>query len=135
MKAILIFVSGMAICAFAGADNWNANSDEVRDGRLEIFAQERKATLAELRTLPDNPQEAELSARVRRLKEDLAGLDREIARVHFPNVAVTSVRTQTDKGVRAPRGATSIAPQKADAGNFSYPAWDVFRNFPSKASE
>jgi hypothetical protein len=153
MKAGMAFAALLLICVIATADDKNLatsfnvdksnpnpnlrpTGDQLTDGRLEILAQERRATLAGLRALPENPQDAEIAAKAHRLKEDLASLDREIARVRFPNVAVPRVRPQTDTGVRASHGANLIAPLlNADAGRASYQAWDVFRNFPSKESE
>jgi hypothetical protein len=130
--------SGIAAPQSPDTTNSNPTSNQITDGRLEIFAQERKATLAEIRALPENPQDAEIVARVRRLKEDLSALDREIARVRSPNSVIPIPRspTQMGGGVRAPHGAIPTATQiNAGAGKASFPGWDVFRNFPSKEIE
>jgi hypothetical protein len=140
MKTAMVFTAALLACIAEKSDSkvpvfTPPTDNQVTDGRLEIFSQERKATLAELRALPESPQDAETAARVRRLKEDLAGLDREIARVRFPNSAtpIPRSRIQADAGMRAPRGAISPMSQiSADAGKPSFPGWDVFRNFPSK---
>lgn len=106
---------------------------DLQTGQLQILNQERAQSLALLASemaAANRDSSEERADRIRRLQEDISGLDREISRASKappPSLRNTTPRAQPGRTEPEARATAIASPTTSDPVAFE--RWDVFKNF------